>query len=319
MNRAFGEIWSELISDGVPDTARRVAPGALVHQYISVDSNLRPSYIWITKREPFNPEQLDTLEITKTQTGAGDWALKITLLNQEFLTEFETLCSDVSHASRDSASEESSLAAMKHEYESWINFFKVGRGISLAEARGLFAELFVLRSLGQPHNRWREVVEAWVGPQRADQDFQFNNGIAVEVKSLLPSSAGVQIASERQLDFKGNLFLALLTVVQADPALGAGSIEDLSNQIVQHLDSDLLDGFRAKMRQAKFSLTSGFCTETLFAVSSSQVVDANAGDFPKLVGSQLPSGVSNTSYVISIARLGEFDLGEVESLEQRVF
>jgi len=187
-------------------------------------------------------------------------------------------------------------------------------GLSLEKQRGLWGELYLLRThllraLGTSRS-----VSAWNAPQASHQDFQFTAG-AIEVKTTSAKQPqNVQITSERQLDTTGvgTLFLHVIVVDERDVATEgsaegetlaaivadlkirtAADVMALSTLSDRLLDAGWLDSERERYNTRRLTVR----TEHTFCVRSG---------FPCIQESDLAPGVGDVHYALSLAACHPF-------------
>jgi hypothetical protein len=152
-------------------------------------------------------------------------------------------------------------------------------------------------------------VAGWRAPQAAHQDFQFAAG-AVEVKTTTAKQPqAVRVTSERQLDDAGirALFLHVVVLDEREVEPGAagsgeclpGVIADLRSRLASEpsalelfddrlLEAGYLDAAAPRYEGRRFTLR----RELTFHVQRG---------FPRLVERDLPAGVGDVNYALSLA------------------
>jgi hypothetical protein len=202
------------------------------------------------------------------------------------------------------------LVGVRARLERWGDFFeRTGpRGLTPPAQRGLFGELWFLREHLVPVLGVTAAVDAWVGQRRAHQDFQLPDA-AIEMKtSIAKQLVEIRIASERQLDDRGipPLFLAVLLLTE----LEAGG-ETLPNVVASVRYAS--EGTGSLVSLEEKLLDAGYVDEQATAYSRGYVVRKflafRVGDgFPRLLEDDLPNGVGDVSYAISLALATPFQV-----------
>lgn len=191
----------------------------------------------------------------------------------------------------------------------WQRFLDArSEGLGDEAQRGLYGELYVLRSLlavtGDPH-----LVAGWTGPSGAPQDFRLEGGLAVEVKtSMSPEPQSISINGERQLD-DSNLAALYLLSMSIDRLPGSGEkLPDLVSSVRRILQDHpvQLDMFESLLVEA------GYLTphEQRYAGDGFTVRNERTfrvgPDFPRLVEADMPTGVGQVSYRVSLSACSPF-------------
>ncbi len=184
----------------------------------------------------------------------------------------------------------------------WQNFFrKHSEGLGEEAQKGLYGELWFLRNILIPSIGENKSVGAWVGPDRANQDFQLNK-CAVEVKTTSGIGQSIPITNIRQLDDTGVEALFLLHI-SLDVRLGGTQslnelIEDIRTILCAKSESaatlfnerllevGYLDVHQSKYADLKYSIRN----HHFFHVIS---------DFPRIVEMDLMQGIGDVHYSIA--------------------
>jgi hypothetical protein len=238
---------------------------------------------------------------------------------------FAILAEDLAPRIASSNSPQASATALIGRLKRWQKFLTVSTsGLNGQQLRGLYGELFTLRETLLPRLGPLSSVTAWRAPTASHQDFQFSAG-AIEVKTtaaMQPQSVG--IASERQLDDTGvgALFLHVVVlderVVEENSPSGPGeTLPELIRGLRQLLnpfetaaeifedrllDADYLDAHAHLYDSTRFALR---YTET-FGVKDS---------FPRIVERQLPPGIGEVSYALSLSACAPYSVATEKMLE----
>lgn len=185
---------------------------------------------------------------------------------------------------------------------------KKTRLLSPEEIRGLFAELLFLRSLYQGNLSEKTAMQAWCGVEGVHQDFIFGN-TAVEVKSLSGKERNtVHISSENQLEgLSDNLFLMIFRLNDMPDSDRALSLNDAVRRIENELtDSGALEDFSAKLAGYGYIPLQEYDLPKL-QINSTHTYRVTE-DFPRLIRSGLPEGVTRVSYEIELEKISLFEV-----------
>ncbi|MGY0537978.1 PD-(D/E)XK motif protein [Nocardioides sp. YJ-D4] len=188
----------------------------------------------------------------------------------------------------------------------WQEFFaRRGEPFSEEQAAGLFGELTVLGDYLLPELGSSTAVYGWTGPDPSLQDYQFSD-VALEIKTYRGSGAGqMKISSERQLEHIGvtDLYLGYVSLDERQDGTGQSLIE-----LIDQLRSLLSDSpaaahlFEGKLLSCGWQDShSEFRTERY--VPRAVEFFLVTGGFPRLVASELPTGLSYVTYVIERSAL----------------
>lgn len=283
---------------------KRVDPELRFDVYAGVDSS---GYVMLAigvRRVP-PPIKLESvaLDYFRQQRVDGTWLMALRLKQPFLAPVFGRLCQDLIDATTDVADEIDLLALTRERLTLWTKLFAQASGGQLEpyQVKGLMAELLLLESLLSAAIRSPlELVTAWQGPSKADQDFLFQDE-AIEVKAISPESEDVSISSLQQLLSPLPLRLNVQTLRPAAPGeSGALSLNLLVPRLEGQLarSPDALALFRARTLEAGY-LESPYYDTILFhplATEDFRVTD----HFPRLTSENVPRGVASASYTLSL-------------------
>lgn len=185
-------------------------------------------------------------------------------------------------------------------------------GLSIEQQKGIIGELIFLNHLLNEGKNTTSILKGWTGPDFGDKDFVFGS-VGIEIKLTSLKNPKIKITSERQLEIEkfSQVFLILHVVEEVkENGFSLNSlIEQIRHKVLSTEDRDFFNeqlfllGYREEEKEyynTLFSLKKTIC----FTVTN---------DFPKIVSSQLPIGVYNTSYYIELTAAEPYviDLDEI--------
>jgi hypothetical protein len=195
-----------------------------------------------------------------------------------------------------------------------INF----EGLSLEQQKGLIGELLFLNTLLNNEKTYANALNAWTG---AEQDFQAKDftlgSVSAEVKFSTSKQPRIKISNERQLDAENlsELFLILYsTEAVKDNGFSLNSIVEQTRQRISTEEERIV--FNAKL------LLNGYFDEDkehygrMYSIKRTFVFNVTS-EFPKIVRSQLPLGIYDTSYSIEISAVENF-IVEPETIFEKI-
>ena len=238
----------------------------------------------------------------------GQQRLVLTLEKQVDRDLFEGLCRTLASSLERATDSASSLAVALAHIRRWKTFLS-GRSqhLSAEEVRGLFAELTFLLELIEQHDSTTTAVEAWLGPERSHQDFIFGN-TAVEIKSLSGTERStVRISSEDQLEsLNDKLFLRIYRLSSLPDVTRAKSLNEIVAAVQMRLaEAEAVEALDRKLVARGYAPLPDY-DGPRFVVSdvhSYCVIDG----FPRLMRSQLPTGISRVAYDIRLETIAPYE------------
>jgi hypothetical protein len=299
-------LWQSLLAAGEHGGARRVDETHPCDLYAALSEDGRPGLLLFSDVALPTPPSLSSVEAIANRRQDGRWSLGIWLTVDALRSPFGQLCQDLIDATR-MASPESAGGFILARLARWRRLLEGAHAISTSELRGLVGELLVLRyclDIWSP----AEVVDGWVGPLGAPQDFTLP-GLLVEAKAVQPGSPIVQISSVDQLDSTGRLVLASVTLATVSAEGQGFSVGTFVSDLRQHLidlnaPMAVLE-FDARLAAAGYREDDQMSHAT-FRGDGIRFFEVR-GAFPALHRALLPDGVLDATYEIALAACLPFE------------
>jgi hypothetical protein len=183
-------------------------------------------------------------------------------------------------------------------------FEKIGKqGLSDELQRGLYGEIYFLRSFLTNVSDKTYCVRSWLGPERSTQDFQHSNW-AVEVKTTHGNNhQRIHISSERQLDdsIVMNLFLCHLSLeIRVGNGETLNALIDSLFELVSY-NTQALNIFKLKLLESGYFDTHRSIYEEKGYTIRQENLYRIFGDFPRITEKQIPKGVGDVKYSIVLS------------------
>ncbi|MET8740766.1 PD-(D/E)XK motif protein [Streptomyces sp. NPDC004728] len=249
------------------------------------------------------------LEMNLSAVSRLEYELQVVLTADELREVFNPLVTDVADTVREASGAAAALTAAVERFERWQDLLRaVGRdGLGPEARRGLAGELLLLRDRILPVVGPAEAVDSWAGPSGANQDFQLP-GVAVETKaSTAKRPRNIRIASERQLDDTGTPSLLLSLAMLDERRGGSGeSLNRLVDRIREQLTSPVVRAaFDGRLVQAGYLPGHrDLYEEPRYTLRDLRFWHVRK-DFPRIVEADLPEGVGDCTYNLSISGLDQ--------------
>jgi hypothetical protein len=231
----------------------------------------------------------------------GHTRLVLSLADVVYRDVFLTLASDVLETLPGARTEGEAVEAFISRLERWQAFLRQHgpEGLSAEARRGLYGELVVLRdhllpALGDA------AVPGWKGPAGAAHDFQLLGG-SVEVKTTTAATPGeFRVSNVLQLDESHArvLYLALVTVQESESA--GENLPGIVSSIRNSLGGAALETFADRLVDAGYLARHLYlCDSPKYSLRATQFFEVT-GDFPRLLESAIPRGVTGVAYRVSV-------------------
>jgi hypothetical protein len=235
----------------------------------------------------------------------------LTSTNKMYNEVFSAMVENLFHCLNSCKAEDQIVRTFLQRLAAWQQFFQKNgvNGLGEQAQRGLYGELYFIRNhlLSTP-NQFAEEMSGWTGSKNRQHDFQFGKTV-VEVKTCSTMQhQKLQISSEQQLDatLVGNMFVFHLSLSSVEnhadtlPALVAGLREILhANYAASALfEQSLLERGYLDTQAWRYQKTGYVIRES----NAFRVADG----FPRLTERDLPPGVGDLTYTISVAECRKF-------------
>lgn len=334
MTMTLNALWEELEAEaqrisGSGILKRMLAPDAACSMFLGVQQpslnrlfllqaprNLLPSREQMPESRGFGL----TVQITGEEPDThATFVLNATdrMFNEVFSAMVENLCVSLKECQND----RQLVQVFLERLQQWQEFFeKIGTsGLSAEAQRGLYGELYFLRKhvLSTPEHFVAQVT-GWTGPKNRQHDFQFGHTV-IEVKTCSAKQhQKLLISSEQQLDetLVENLFIFHLSLSSVEnhadtlPAL----IADLREAL--HGVYAAASAFEAALLERGYLDVQAWRYQTPGYVVRESNVFRVTGDFPHLTERNLPTGVGDLTYSISVAECKKFSVPLEEAIAQ---
>lgn len=205
------------------------------------------------------------------------------------------------------------LFAINKRIDYWQRLFeKVPNGLlSREKQRGLYGELYALKTLLDEGKNPAKAIKSWVGTEGLRQDFLFENN-ALEVKTQLIGSTSISISNEFQLDYTvlENLYLSVILLNESEGS--ENTIYQIINEIQELLmyDFGLMDEFKQKLAFLGITEKIAFnhYNQTNFSIKQATYYKIGHG-FPLLINPLInDETIHSVRYKINMSSCSQFEI-----------
>ncbi len=323
-------IWSELEADTSYTSGYvrlRIEPDACCDLFLAVrkPENSR-SLLLEVNAQAFPPDteypQSDGFQVilsTIKPGPNGQIRIILQLSNERYSDVFSVLAGDIVTHVTAQHDQKAAIAEFISRLVRWQAFFrKHPEGLGEEAQKGLYGELWFLRTIVIPSIGEGEAVRAWVGPTKTNQDFQFDK-CAIEVKTTSGINQPISITNIRQLDDAGIDSLILLHILLDVRLGGVQSLNELVEEIRTFLhatntsaavlfDERLVDVGYLDIHQSKYM-------DPKYAIRDYEFFLVISG-FPRILERDLMQGIGDVHYSIAAASCMPFKVSEKEAVKR---
>ena len=249
----------------------------------------------------------------------GETDLELVLTDAQHRDIFDLLVRDLVEAAEQPEDEALGVTRLLARLSDWQQLLRrlSPRGLSDEAQLGLWGELWVLREVLAPIIGIGDAISAWRGPMGADQDFQMGT-VCMEVKTSAAHDLDrVPIASERQLEVPEDVVLVLVGLSLDTRVRHGETLPDMIRAVrAAAAEAGCLSQLDDRLEHCGYGVEdANLYGETGYSVRSFEPFRVGAG-FPRLMSTDLPDGISDVRYRVSLAscgphRMSEFDLDEL--------
>lgn len=265
--------------------------------------------------EPFASVSEPLVEIYEDKSFPNCMILCAKIKHFDKINEFSYLCESVIQTILAEKTIMDAVRTFGNTLLRWKNLFECTSGIGLSkeEQQGLYGELrFLKKYLTSTTQLYYDIVQSYVGTNRAMRDFQGKNW-AVEVKTTSTNNPQVLIINgERQLDdtLVDNLYLYHCSVEVSKQA--GESLPEMVHNIREILKDDIAacSLFNAKLFEAGYlDIHEPFYLKRHYKLRKDSFFCVK-DKFPRIRENELRDGVGNVNYSISISSFYSYEVPE---------
>ena len=255
-----------------------------------------------------------TVRMANRDAAGGEAEVELVLSDAQHRDIFDLLVRDLVEAAEQPGDEGVGVTRLLARLSDWQQLLRrlSPRGLSDEGQRGLWGELWALREVVAPALGMRDAVNAWRGPMGSDQDFQMGT-LCMEVKTSAAHDLDrVPIASERQLEVPEDVVLVLVGLSLDARVRHGETLPDMIRAVrAAAAEAGCLSLMDDRLERCGYGVEdANLYGETGYSVRSFEPFRVGAG-FPRLVSTDLPAGVSDVRYRVSLASCGPHRMSEL--------
>ncbi len=234
--------------------------------------------------------------------------LNIYLIDNDLKNIFTLFIQNILEEIFDSVTENEALNKTLNIISKWKKLFDkiTFTGLTAESQKGLIGELLFINHLLDNNYSVSTILKAWTGPEMEDKDFLFGSK-GVEIKLTESKFPKIKITNEGQLDTQNlsKLFLVLYTVQDVkDDGFTLNSLIELLREKIK-VNTDNLKFFNERLHLIGYSDDDKEYYSKMYSIK--QIFNYQIKEnFPKIIKSQLPVGLYNTSYSIELSAVEQF-------------
>jgi hypothetical protein len=321
----LADIWQELAREpGSGFATRRLHPDSRVDlfAYLDLATHVRSLRLIRTWRSSDNLPALPASAGVRCRGELHDngrqMHVVVELTDPVLADAFTPLVEDLAARTASASDEHDALGRLADGLGEWKQLLEslAAEGMGPLVRRGLAGELLILRDILLPRRR-ETAVQAWTGPLKANQDFQFSD-LAIEVKVTTGKQPqSFRVANERELDERHAATL-LLAHLSLDERLGGDG--DTLPELVATIDDRLVGAPAARQlmrdrlaRVGYLAHHSNHYDEPHYGIRTLRWFTIREG-FPRLTEVQLPDGIGDIAYSVTLAACLDFEIADTDVL-----
>lgn len=253
------------------------------------------------KRNKFQGVRIEVFELDETQK-----EINIFLLEDDLKDIFTLFIENIIDDLHGLVTEKEAVLSILNCVEKWRRIFGFYKpdGLTKEQQKGLIGELlFIKHLLDEKKTSVTQILNSWTGPDLEAKDFNFPN-VNAEVKFTTSTLPRIKISSERQLENIDGLTLYLLNIIASDSKSEGISLNSLIEEIRNVISESLSDLklFNEKLEKLKYFDIDKENYNSNYNIKSFSFYEVDE-QFPKIIPSEIPKGIHNTSYYVELSAI----------------
>lgn len=297
----LSNAWAAIVPQVGQNIGRRADDSHPLDFFISYDENHNMQMILASDCLPIVPASSIQIAVRANPRHDGKYALCFSLSDESLKEQFVSLCWDMMDCTYNISNKANGVKKAIKRFCMWQKLFAEPKNKKMSddEVKGLIGELCVLKQIVLPNYSEYIALSGWIGPLGADRDFEMSETWC-EVKTVSLSKDTVSISSLDQLDINTDGELCIVRIEKSSPdTTGSFSL----NMLIKEIRADLEDWdscaiFDARIAAAKYS-SSDPRSDDVYMLHQIEIYKIDQ-DFPRIRRSQLPIGIVNAKYELSI-------------------
>lgn len=289
------------------DSFQRIDDTHVLDIFLGIDHMSRYTMFLIFDSEPESLPSSQMVSVFVGKRNDGKWGLSFALNDNEFEDVFFHLCSDIIESSRYVSSNTAGAVHVGKRYKQWQDMLAKYRGNMLSEdeIKGLIGEILFLKDFLLLQYGEVSSVNAWIGPEMADQDFVFSD-VWYEVKATASGANSIKVSSIEQLDVAIDGELIIVFLDKTSKANKAGiTINKLYNDVLEILQEE-----SCRQKFSSILLKRGYYGRIEYDDYAYQLAGIRRyqvrREFPSIRREMLPGAVAAANYSLSLAALAAY-------------
>lgn len=328
MNNKVEKLWAELQISKASGLLKRLYSGEFTIRVYCVYNKSKQSFgIGLSFPKtikvnlmPFSSLSKLKIEAYEDTSFENSSILCATIDDSERCEIFSCLCENVINALYLCSKVKDAVTTFVNTLLQWKSLFDIARpkGLTKEEQLGLYGELhFLEMCLRHNTDQHFEILQSYVGCNRALRDFQGKNW-ALEVKTTASNTRQrLTINGERQLD-DSLIDKLFLYQCQVDASQRSGErlidkIKSIRNLI--HSDTASLLVFNAKLFEAGYNDDDAQLYDNKYYKIRNESFFHVYGDFPRICENELRNGVEKLTYTITTAQCDSYKVPRLTILD----
>jgi hypothetical protein len=241
-----------------------------------------------------------------------DNVMTVTLKNPDFREYFDNWIANFINKIEINDSNTILIEKFNNEIKVITRIGKKEKKMSLTSAKGLYAELLLLKSyLSEKKSSHIDILDGWHRPAPANHDFDYFD-FSKEVKAISRDSTTIKITSEHQLMAVENkpLYMQFYRIDHVKKT-NEDSLGNIYNSIKEFLPTSLSMIFEIKCAEDAFCEYLGpehMPLDYKFITIEGFKYKVDQQKFPRIRKEKIDTGLSKISYNIDISSIEEFKI-----------
>lgn len=278
----------------------------------SIETNNNSKLLELTFKNKEDIKLLFTPKLENIGFVSINNVMTVTLKNPDFREYFDEWITNFIKKIECNESNNNLIEKFNNAIKVIISIGKKERKLSLTAAKGLYAELLLLKSyLSEKESSHIDVLDGWHRPAPANHDFDYVD-FSQEVKAISRDATTIKITSEHQLMAVENKPL-LMQFYRIDHVKKSNedSLGNLYNSIKEMLEPHESNIFEIKCAEDAFCEYLGpehMPLDYKFITIEDFKYNVDQQEFPRIRKEKIDSGLSKVSYSVDVSSIEAFKI-----------
>ncbi len=303
------ELFANLFCTGTEGLRRIKADNGVIGVYYGFNSSGNYRLAFLSQTQPEFIGSTASLQVIQWAENINTYWTCFDLIADKSKSVYFALDNDLIEAALSQPTDQLAMIAVKNRFFAWQKMFqKSYKKMTEETYKGLFGELFFLKTVMAKRYGLESAIKSWSGAEKTAKDFSVGEDW-YEVKTVSVRALGVTISSLTQLESDVDGTLAVIKVEEMSEMYcdGESSVAELLKEILNGIQNDnLKESLINKVTRYGFNSEESGESYKHYRVSSTNLYHITNG-FPRITGKDVPhKEITNVTYEIALSGIEKY-------------